>query len=367
MQYRSGGAKQETAQRLRNPLGLVHLQTAPGEQGPDILLEPFNPQTDQKTTLNLIVALFVVFPDADVNELKTLLLNHTAGLLIVLFDPVTGGEAINSEVIEEVMVASDLWDCQALGTSGVVMYKKVRIRSVAFIESVSKAGEASVLQTMRVVFHGNTMFLLPVGVMFLLPENIGGSFSLPYSSALLKGIKATLTSQQVRILLGVFLCPPAQVSDIAHSCGAIGGRPFCQMFYRDHAQQACTQQLAERFEVDRWDGGNYVTHPSYGIVFGPCAKHAHAPTKDVPFVPQWLDDVGVRFNSLVRSLRDIPSWEEDQGLRSGGYQLLDLGNVKQKTTNMGWWVPRVHQLMVYVGTSRTGMGAKNAKRIKNNS
>ena len=43
---------------------------------------------------------------------------------------------------------------------------------------------------------------------------------------------------------------------------------------------------------------------------------------------------------------------------------MDLGNVKQKATNMGWWVPRVHQLMVYVGTSRTGMGAKNAKRIK---
>ena len=159
--------------------------------------------------------------------------------------------------------------------------------------------------------------------------------------------------------------PPAQVSDIAHSCGAIGGRPFCQMFYRDHAQQACTQQLAERFEVDQCDGGNYVTHPSSGIVFGPCAKHAHAPTKDVPLLPQWLDDVGVRFNSLVRSLRDIPSWEEDQGLRSGGDQLLDLGNVKQKTTNMGWWIPRVHQLMVYVGTSRTGMGAKKAKQITN--
>ena len=201
--------------------------------------------------------------------------------------------------------------------------------------------------------------------MFFLQENIGGSFSLPYSSALLEGIKATLTSQQVRILLGVFLCPREQVSDIARSCGAIGGRPFCQVFYRDHAQQACTQQLAERFEVDQCDGGNYVTHPSYGIVFGPCAKQAHAPTNVAPLLPTWLDDVGIRFPSLVSSLRDIPSWEEDQGLRSGGDQLLDLGKVKQKTTNMGWWVPRVHQLMVYVGTSRTGMGARKAKRIKN--
>ena len=203
----------------------------------------------------------------------------------------------------------------------------------------------------------------------MFPEFASAKPWLPYSSALLKEIKTTLQRRQVRILLGVFTSSTAQVSDIGRSCGAIGGRPFCQMFLLDRAPQECTPELAERFDIDPFNGGNYVTHPAYIMVFGPCSKKAHAPTNEAPVLPRWLDEVK-NFINLVCTLRGIPSWdadpswEEDQRLRSGGDQQLDLGNVKQKATNMGRWIPRVHQLMLFFGTSRTGKEAKKNHQKK---
>ena len=42
----------------------------------------------------------------------------------------------------------------------------------------------------------------------------------------------------------------------------------------------------------------------------------------------------------------------------------DLGRVKQKSTDIRWWKPRLHQLMIYVGTSRTGQEAAKRKSKK---
>ena len=58
-----------------------------------------------------------------------------------------------------------------------------------------------------------------------------------------------------------------------------------------------------------------------------------------------------------------------QGPRSYGDlasvdQMIDLGRVKQKCTNMQWWVPRVHQLLFYGGASRTGQDADKRKKKK---
>ena len=169
--------------------------------------------------------------------------------------------------------------------------------------------------------------------------------------------------------MGVFTSSTAQVSDIGRSCGAIGGRPFCQMFLLDRTPQACTPELAKRFDIDPFNGGNYVTHPAYIMVFGPCSKKAHAPTDDAPVLPRWLGEVK-NWSNLVCNLHGIPSWdadpscEEAQRLRSGGNQQLDLGNVKQKATNMGRWIPRVHQLMLFFGTFRSGKEAKKKKTKK---
>ena len=41
-----------------------------------------------------------------------------------------------------------------------------------------------------------------------------------------------------------------------------------------------------------------------------------------------------------------------------------LGDVKQKVTNMQWWRPWIHQLLLYVGTARQGKGARQRQNKK---
>ncbi len=48
--------------------------------------------------------------------------------------------------------------------------------------------------------------------------------------------------------------------------------------------------------------------------------------------------------------------------RSGG--CVNLGVCRQKQSNMTKWAPGVHQLMVFVGTSRTGKAASARKMHK---
>ena len=183
-----------------------------------------------------------------------------------------------------------------------------------------------------------------------------------YNARLLEAIKSTLTRQQVRILLGVFTCTPEQVADIARSCGASGTRPFCQMFHRkgEMVERVVMPEQAERVEVDPQKSVNCVAFPSYAIVLGPSSKLTYAETNDAPDLPTWLEE-NAKFRSLCATLPNIPSWDDTKGVRSGGHQMLDLGNVKQKPTDMEWWVERVHQLMLFVGTARSGMGAKRRR------
>ena len=57
----------------------------------------------------------------------------------------------------------------------------------------------------------------------------------------------------------------------------------------------------------------------------------------------------------TRELGDMPRWTHDTAI-AGDLQRF-LVNVKQKATDVSWWKPWIHQLLVYIGTSRTGKGA----------
>ena len=64
------------------------------------------------------------------------------------------------------------------------------------------------------------------------------------------------------------------------------------------------------------------------------------------------------------TLSDVPFWgkslqnkAEAEARRSrGGAALMDFGKLKQKPPDLNWWVRGVHQIVVWVGTSRKGWG-----------
>ena len=357
----------------------TRLLAAPSEQGPDLMEEAVNEKTDTKNSLNLVISLYVVFPDFDTEDLKNLLFNAPARLLVMLFDPATNPRA-RANVVEA--VTSDHWrgshwEYKTIGgplgvASGVILYSTNTVREVAFVETVGGPSEDTKLQTMNVYLWGskwNPNTAVAVGVLYLAHNNRFRHAA--YSASLMDGIKSALKRQQARFLFGVFTCTPEQVGDIARSCGASGTRPFCQMF-KYHSVRECTEEVAQRFEVDPQNGGDYVTHPSYAIVLGPVSKLEYAPTKGAPDMPAWLEDDSISFRSVCLPLHAIPSWEDTkglrsygdhtEGLRSDGDQLPDLGRLTQKPTKMDWWIPCVHQLMFYLGTARTGEGAKKKRQ-----
>ena len=69
-------------------------------------------------------------------------------------------------------------------------------------------------------------------------------------------------------------------------------------------------------------------------------------------------------NSLLvrstRALSEMPQWEQDED--SGQKDIMLLGDVKQKVATIQLWKPRVHKLLLHVGTLRHGQGAKQRMR-----
>ena len=57
----------------------------------------------------------------------------------------------------------------------------------------------------------------------------------------------------------------------------------------------------------------------------------------------------------TRALVDMPRWGQDGD--TGNADLMFLGDVKQKVALTKFWKPRIHQLLLYVGTPRQGQGA----------
>jgi hypothetical protein len=58
----------------------------------------------------------------------------------------------------------------------------------------------------------------------------------------------------------------------------------------------------------------------------------------------------------------MPDWKPEAV--TFNKDLVFLGAVKQKVGDMKWWRPWIHQLLLYVGTSRQGRGANQKKHIK---
>jgi hypothetical protein len=147
---------------------------------------------------------------------------------------------------------------------------------------------------------------------------------------------------------GVFDCPSRQAAELARSCGALPDSPFAQVF--KETLRGTTK---------------YYFHPAFLFVIG--GANRKAPLQDdQPERLAWLrdDDIGASL-ALVRGTRetkDLPSWSKDAA--TFNETLPHLGTVLQKGINLQWWVPYIHQLVLYVGTARQGKGARKRQHMK---
>jgi hypothetical protein len=161
-------------------------------------------------------------------------------------------------------------------------------------------------------------------------------------------VSAAMREGGVRFLGGVFDCPSQQAAALGRSCGAVAPSQFAQIF-----KETIDGRANYRF--------------SLGFIFVIGDANCRIPrVQEQPEIPPWLhNDSGLWCSSLWRSTRalvDMPRWEQDGDTVNN--DLMFLGGVKQKVALTKCWSPGIHQLLLYVGTSRQSQGAK--QRMKQN-
>jgi hypothetical protein len=80
----------------------------------------------------------------------------------------------------------------------------------------------------------------------------------------------------------------------------------------------------------------------------------------------WLCRDG-RFAKRLVSLSRLPGVDQVPLMPTGrncGQGLPDLAMVKQKVADLHWWTPGVHQVVLWMGVARQGLGAREAQ-LKN--
>ena len=192
----------------------------------------------------------------------------------------------------------------------------------------------------------NKATAVAVGVCYRVTQNL--KRGAPWPRDFITTVVHRVREDSVRFLGGVFECPSQQVAQLACSCGAVAPCPFAQVF-----KETCLGIT------------KYVSSPAFIFVIGE-AKCNTASTAGQPERPSWLyDKSDGKTSALVlatRELRGMPTWAQDAAIVNEHQRLL--GIVKQTGMGVSWWKPWIHQLMLYVGTSRTGKGARKRQREK---
>ena len=151
-------------------------------------------------------------------------------------------------------------------------------------------------------------------------------------------VKDRIWSDNVRFLCGIFEVENSQLEDVCRSCGATGPVPFCQPW-----------------QLNTAGGQISVTHPLYIIPFGRCTMQVDIKGPQAE-MPDWL--LGHPSLFKLDFLSEITVGGPHQ------LHLRDLGKVKQKAVDLQRWVPNVHQLLLWVGSSRNGRGRLGRRQRK---
>jgi len=191
-----------------------------------------------------------------------------------------------------------------------------------------------------------------------------GVFCAPASTKVLpeeavQFLKKQIVDASIRFLVGVFGDTRKQMEHVSRQCGAAGTGALHQP-WKMYTREFCV-------------------YPAYIFVFGP--------TREVKFLPpdtapRWSDFVrlpavaggsqvsfesnhhALEFENCLIPAHKVPywPWTHEVKLRAP----LDLGIIKQKPLNekgFKWWIRGVHQLVAWVGTSRTGRKSKEKKEM----
>ena len=296
---------------------------------------------DDNATLNLVFAQFVLALHVTEEDFVTLMQNTSAVLVMVFIDvdhersePTwVDGFTKRRWTLREHMLhtyvenGNGLWKGKLFSHgTGALFWRTHRVSAVAEIAPRLGRGDWAYV-SYRCTLQGNDYNpecdLVIAGVFRTTDRCIP-----QWDHAFQEFVKNRLRSDDVRFLCGIFEVENAQLEDVCRSCGATGPLPFFQPW-----------------QLNTAGGQLSVTHPLYIIPFGRCTMQVDV--KGPPAeMPDWLWGHTSEFN--VDFLPQLLVGEPHP------LHLRDLGKVKQKAVDLQRWVPWIHQLLLWVGSSRNG-------------
>ena len=111
-----------------------------------------------------------------------------------------------------------------------------------------------------------------------------------------------------------------------------------------------------------------AVYPAYIVILGPCREIIVPEIRHAPWWSRaWAPKDSI-IDKRVKPLSSVPIWQCEPQLRPQGEAdrscgLMDFGRVKQKVPSMQWWVNGVHQIILWVGSSRPSKQSK-ANRLQ---
>ena len=358
---------------------------------------------------NLVVGQFVVSPGAGIERFTELVEETPCHVLAVMFEADHADDDREDE-FRSAVAGSERWHCQWF-TGGGLLTHSARCGAVDWVSSLHDKS------------HVMDSFLIPViGGRFNPATSVAvavlSKMRATKEDAVAAGLAAHVLSddfvdqvadvaerQKVRFLMGVFSGDQAEMAKLCKMCG-IESRPYCQVWRLPHpveeedtavaaeagekepeekaavaaeqepeegadwAEQEQQQKQGEEEQEEQaavaaeaWKAQHEAVFPAYVLVRGPCARHLHALPENAPAWPLWLCRDG-RFAKRLVPLSRLPGVDQVPLMPTGrncGQGLPDLAMVKQKVADLQWWIPGVHQVVLWVGVARQGLGAREAR------
>ena len=319
----------------------------------------------------MAVAQFVVGISVHQEQLEWLLANTPAHVALVLFDdpdehdgPAAAVAAESKrETLKDRLKDNPKWETAWTDANkNAVMYRRDRVRSIRFTVSTFDARASCFLECFDVNLVPGTNPDISIAMAIFCPARGYPSETKYWPDEFVDDAVAVIKNRGVRVIMGVFTCPHVQVYHLALECGVAGKRPFCQAWYEHHENpEEVDVDTTVRWDVAKENGMNYRVHPAYMMVTTPCAKIVYPSTEAAPWLPEWLQAGNGGIAKLCGALKDAPTWPPEPQSRSRGFANFDLGKCQQKPADLRWWVPGIHQLLLFLGTSREGKGAARAR------
>ena len=244
------------------------------------------------TTVNCILAHFVMTSDAKVGDLYWLFDTTPAHIAVVTYD-LAPGEKPTEIAASMGKAVADHWHAHWV-QGGVFLGKKARFASVELIStSICGPHLPTCLQFVTLESRFNPRAAVAVAALF--HDQVVG-LAEPYDNRWLDSVRRSLADYQVRFLAGVPLCPREQVEALLSSLNIAGSRSFSQSWWtKDPGSSLLTQPgdeewdaVAANFGVRPEDAMYVATYPAYVVMLGPCKDVVVPNIRDAPWWPEPL-------------------------------------------------------------------------------